>query len=98
MEDTVNFQHVLGYPECKNAKPIIETIEEPCPKCGGKIQIKKSKKGRKFYICENNPNGNCDYISWNKPKKDENGEEELSNNINKEKKTTEKKRKTKISK
>ncbi len=59
-----------GYPECKNTKPYIETISEPCPKCGGKIQIRKSKKGRKFYICENNPNNNCDYISWNKPKKE----------------------------
>ena len=57
-----------GYPECQNAKPLIETIEEPCPKCGGKIQIRKSKKKRKFYICENNPD-TCDYISWNKPSK-----------------------------
>ena len=56
-----------GYPECKNTKPIVETIKEVCPKCGGKILVKKSKKGRKFYICENNPNGNCDFISWNKP-------------------------------
>ena len=37
-----------------------------CPKCGGKIQVRKSKKKRKFYICENNPD-KCDYISWNKP-------------------------------
>ena len=58
-----------GYPECKNAKPLVETIEEPCPKCGGKIQIRKSKKKRKFYICENNPKS-CDYISWNKPGKE----------------------------
>ena len=57
-----------GYPECQNAKPLIETIEEPCPKCGGKIQIRKTKKKRKYYICENNPE-KCDYISWNKPKK-----------------------------
>ena len=56
-----------GYPECKNTKPIVETIKEVCPKCGGKIQVRKSKKGRKFYICENNPDKNCDYISWNKP-------------------------------
>ena len=59
-----------GYPECKNAKPIIETIEEPCPKCGGTVQVRKTKKKRKYYICENNPNS-CDYISWNKPKKGE---------------------------
>ena len=64
-----------GYPECKNTKPFIETIEEKCPKCGGKIQVKKSKKGRKFYICENNPDGNCDYISWNKPKKEKESKE-----------------------
>ena len=57
-----------GYPECQNAKPLIETIEEPCPKCGGKVQIRKTKKKRKYYICENNPE-KCDYISWNKPKK-----------------------------
>ena len=57
-----------GYPECQNAKPLIETIEEPCPKCGGKIQVRKTKKRRTFYICENNPE-KCDYISWNKPKK-----------------------------
>ncbi len=56
-----------GYPECKNAKPIIETIEEKCPKCGGNVIVKKSKRGRRFYVCENNAKGECDYISWNKP-------------------------------
>ena len=61
-----------GYPECKNAKPIIEKIDEKCPKCGGTVIVRKSKRGRKFYICENNKeNGTCDYISWTKP-----GEEE----------------------
>ena len=58
-----------GYPECKNTKPFVETIDVPCPKCGGKIQVRKSKKKRKFYICENNPD-KCDFISWNKPKKE----------------------------
>ena len=58
-----------GYPECKNTKPFVQTIEEPCPKCGGKIQVRKSKKRRNYYICENNPK-TCDYISWNKPKKE----------------------------
>ena len=56
-----------GYPECKNTKPIVETIDVPCPKCGAKVQIRKTKRGRKYYICENNPKS-CDYISWNKPK------------------------------
>lgn len=59
-----------GYPECKNAKPLIDTIDVPCPKCGGKIQIRKTKKKRKYYICENNPK-TCDFISWNKPKKEQ---------------------------
>ena len=58
-----------GYPECKNTKPIIETIEEHCPKCGGTIQVRKAKNKRKYYICENNPQS-CDYISWNKPSKE----------------------------
>ena len=56
-----------GYPECQNAKPIIETIDVPCPKCSGTVQIRKTKRGKRYYICENNP-ASCDYISWNKPK------------------------------
>ena len=59
-----------GYPECKNAKPIVETIDVPCPKCGAVVQVRKTKKKRNYYICENNP-ASCDYISWNKPKKGE---------------------------
>ncbi len=63
-----------GYPECKNAKPFVVTIDEPCPKCGAKVQIRKTKKKRNYYICENNPKS-CDYISWNKPKAGEKYEE-----------------------
>ena len=59
-----------GYPECRNAKPIVETIDVPCPKCGAKVQVRKTKKKRNYYICENNP-ASCNYISWNKPKKGE---------------------------
>ena len=59
-----------GYPECKNTKPLVETIDVPCPKCNGKIQVRKTKKRKNYYICENNPKS-CDYISWNKPKKEE---------------------------
>lgn len=58
-----------GYPECKNTKAIIETIDIPCPKCGGIVQVRKAKNKRKYYICENNPKS-CDYISWNKPTKE----------------------------
>lgn len=64
-----------GYPECKNAKPFVETIDVPCPKCGAKVQIRKTKKKRNYYICENNPKS-CDYISWNKPKLGEKWNEE----------------------
>lgn len=54
-----------GYPECKNTKPIIEELEVPCPKCGGKVVAKKSKKGRKFFGCSNYPE--CNYVSWFEP-------------------------------
>ena len=57
------------YPECKNTKPIVETIETPCPKCGAKLIKRKTKKGGKiFYGCEKYPE--CDYISWDMPAKE----------------------------
>ena len=64
-----------GYPECKNTKPLVEIIDVPCPNCGAKIQVRKTKNRKNYYICENNPKS-CDYISWNKPKKEENKKEE----------------------
>ena len=85
-----------GYPECKNTKAIVETINVPCPKCGGEVQVRKTKRNRKYYICENNPK-TCDFISWNKPKPGEKWEpEENKEESAKKKKTT--KRKTKSSK
>ena len=57
-----------GYPECHNAKPIVEELDVPCPKCGGKILGKRSKKGKKFFGCSNYPN--CDFVSWNEPIKE----------------------------
>lgn len=57
-----------GYPECKNAKPIVEELDVPCPKCGGNILAKRSKKGKKFFGCSNYPN--CDFVSWNEPIKE----------------------------
>jgi len=64
-----------GYPECKNAKPIVETIDVPCPVCGAKVQVRKTKRKRNYYICENNPQS-CNYISWNPPKPGEKWEPE----------------------
>ncbi len=83
-----------GYPECKNAKPIIETIDVPCPKCGATVQVRKTKRKRNYYICENNP-GSCDYISWNKPKEGEKWNPEEAEEVKKETtKTTKKTTKT----
>ena len=83
-----------GYPECKNTKAIVETIEVPCPKCKGTIQVRKTKRGRKYYICENNPKS-CNYISWNKPKPGEEWNPEETNDIKKETTKTKKKKTTK---
>ena len=79
-----------GYPDCKNAKPIVQTIEEPCPKCGGTIQIRKTKRKRNYYICENNPKS-CDYISWNKPGEENKEEEPKAKKTRKTTKTAKKK-------
>ena len=92
-----------GYPECKNTKPIVEYIDEPCPKCGAKVQVRKTKRRKNYYICENNPKS-CDFISWNKPKKGEKWEiedniEDPEEKVKKRKttKTTKKKKTTKTS-
>ncbi len=53
-----------GYPECKNTKSIVEEIDALCPNCGSKVQVKKSKKGAKYYTCEN---GTDCFISWDEP-------------------------------
>jgi DNA topoisomerase-1 len=55
-----------GFPECRNAKPLFEEAGVNCPLCeGGKVVIKKSKKGRKYFGCDKYPE--CDFISWNLP-------------------------------
>ena len=54
-----------GFPECRNTKPYYEKIGVACPKCGKEVVLKKTKKGRKYYGCENNPE--CDFMSWQKP-------------------------------
>ncbi len=54
-----------GFPECRNTKPYLEKIGIKCPKCGKEIVLKKTKKGRKYYGCENNPE--CDFMSWSRP-------------------------------
>ena len=54
-----------GYPECKNAKPLILETNALCPKCGAKVIERKTKKGYTFYGCSNWPK--CDFMSWDKP-------------------------------
>ena len=82
-----------GFPECRNTKAIVETIDVPCPVCSGKVIVKKSKRGRKFYVCENNPE-KCNYISWNKPKLGEKWDPEEAKNVEKSKRKTTKSKKT----
>lgn len=54
-----------GYPECKNIKSIVNEIGVNCPKCGGNVIKRKSKRGRVFYGCNNYPK--CDFVSWDEP-------------------------------
>ncbi|MBR3277157.1 MAG: type I DNA topoisomerase [Eubacterium sp.] len=54
-----------GFPECKNTKPFMEKIGVPCPKCGKEVVIRRTRKGRRYYGCENNPE--CDFMSWKRP-------------------------------
>lgn len=54
-----------GFPDCRNTKPYLEKIGVACPQCGKDIVLRKTKKGRKYYGCENNPE--CDFMTWQKP-------------------------------
>ena len=54
-----------GFPECRNTKPYLEKIGVNCPKCGKDIVIRKTKKGRRYYGCVDNPE--CDFMVWQKP-------------------------------
>ena len=65
-----------GFPECRNTKPYLEKIGVPCPICGKEVVMRRSKKGRRYYGCENNPecefmswqnNPECDFMSWSRP-------------------------------
>ena len=53
-----------GFPECRNTKPYLEKIGVPCPLCGKEVVLRKTKKGRKYYGCEDNPE--CEFMSWQK--------------------------------
>lgn len=54
-----------GFPECRNTRPLMQTIGVPCPQCGAEVVVRKSKKGKVFYGCSRFPE--CDWVSWQKP-------------------------------
>ncbi len=54
-----------GFPECRNTLPYFEKIGVACPKCGRDVVLKKTKKGRKYFGCIDNPN--CDFMVWQRP-------------------------------
>ena len=54
-----------GFPECTNTKRIVTETGGKCPYCGKRVLLKKSKKGRKYYGCEDNPN--CSFMTWDVP-------------------------------
>ena len=54
-----------GFPECKNAKPLVERMPGRCPKCGSGMLKRKSKKGYAYYACEKG--AECGFMSWDVP-------------------------------
>lgn len=54
-----------GFPECTNTKRLVKDTGGKCPKCGGRMLLRKSAKGRVYYGCENYPN--CDFMTWDEP-------------------------------
>ena len=62
------FMACPGFPECRFTMPYFEKIGVECPNCGKDIVLKKTKKGRKYYGCIDNPE--CDFMSWQKPSKE----------------------------
>ncbi|MEE0771572.1 MAG: type I DNA topoisomerase [Anaerovoracaceae bacterium] len=60
-----SFAACTGYPECRNTKPLVQTIDVKCPECGKDMVVRRSKKGRVFYGCSGYPDCNKSY--WNKP-------------------------------
>lgn len=60
-----------GFPECRNTKVLLEKAGVQCPECGADVIVRRSKKGRVFYSCDN---AKCEWISWNKPKNNKKSE------------------------
>ncbi len=56
-----------GFPECRNAKPLLEPTGVKCPRCAGELVVRRTKKGRKFFGCSRYPE--CDFVTWDRPSK-----------------------------
>ncbi|MEG2074715.1 MAG: topoisomerase DNA-binding C4 zinc finger domain-containing protein, partial [Angelakisella sp.] len=54
-----------GYPECKNTKKLVQETPGSCPICGKRVLAKKSKAGRGYFGCEDNPT--CGFMTWDTP-------------------------------
>ena len=54
-----------GFPECTNTRKIVEDTGGACPFCGKRVLLKKSKRGKKYYGCEDNPS--CEFMTWDIP-------------------------------
>lgn len=65
MDRMVSSLPATGFPECRNTKTLSGKNRCQMSKCGKEIVLKKTKKGRKYYGCENNPE--CDFMSWSRP-------------------------------
>ena len=63
------FLACTGYPQCKNIKPVLKSVGVKCPKCGGELVERRTRKGRLFYSCSNYPK--CDFATWQRPKEGE---------------------------
>ena len=59
------FMACSGFPECTNTRRIVEDTGAACPFCGKRVLMKKSKRGKKYYGCEDNPN--CSFMTWDIP-------------------------------
>ena len=76
-----------GFPDCHNIKPFVEKVDVPCPVCGAEVYVRKTKRGKNYFICANNEGEGkgCNYISWNKPKLGEEWTPEIEKELNSEK-------------
>ncbi len=54
-----------GFPECRNAHPLVKDTGGLCPVCGGHMLLRKSAKGRVYYGCGNYPT--CNFMTWDEP-------------------------------